>query len=89
VYDLRKQIETRCEVVGAEEFYTHVIMFVCAAILGLGVGIVTGMAWQIIPPLVGWVIGLIGHAIAVFMPQHWFGLEWEERKIQERLEKSD
>jgi 2TM domain len=47
----------------------------------------TGTLWRIAPPLLGWAIGLIGHAIAVFMPQHWFGREWEERKIQERLGK--
>jgi hypothetical protein len=87
MYDLRKQIEAKCQVVGAEEFYTHLIMFVSVAVLGLGIGVVTGTAWQIAPPLLGWAIGLIGHAIAVFMPQHWFGREWEERKIQERLGK--
>jgi hypothetical protein len=87
MYDLRKQIEARCQVVGAEEFYTHLIMFTGVAGLGLGIGVVTGTAWRIAPPLLGWAIGLIGHAIAVFMPQHWFGREWEERKIQERLGK--
>jgi Na+-translocating ferredoxin:NAD+ oxidoreductase RnfD subunit len=64
-----------------------VMMFVCVTVLALGAGITTGTLWPIIPPLLGWAIGLIGHAIAVFMPQHWFGREWEERKIQERLEK--
>jgi 2TM domain len=87
MYDLRKQIEAKCQVVGAEEFYTHLIMFVCVAVLGLGIGAMTGTLWQIAPPLLGWAIGLIGHAIAVFLPQHWFGREWEERKIQERLGK--
>jgi 2TM domain len=87
MYDLRKQIEAKCEVVGAEEFYTHLIMFISVTVLGLGIGAMTGTLWQIAPPLLGWAIGLIGHAIAVFMPQHWFGREWEERKIQERLGK--
>jgi hypothetical protein len=87
MYDLRKQIEAKCEVVGAEEFYTHLIMFVCVAVLGFGIGAMTGTQWQIALPLLGWAIGLIGHAIGVFLPQHWFGREWEERKIQERLEK--
>jgi type III secretory pathway component EscS len=87
MYDLRKQIEARCEVVGAEEFYTHLIMFISVAVIGIVIGAMTETLWQIAPPLLGWAIGLIGHAIAVFMPQHWFGREWEERKIQERLGK--
>ena len=87
MYDLRKQIEAKCRVVGAEEFYTHLIMFISVAVLGLGIGSMTGALRPITPPLLGWAIGLIGHAIAVFRPQHWFGREWEERKIQERLEK--
>jgi hypothetical protein len=87
MYDLRKQIEARCQVVGAEEFYTHLIMFTCVALLGLGVGVITETVGRIVPPLLGWSIGLVGHAIAVFMPQHFFGREWEARKIQERLEK--
>jgi NhaP-type Na+/H+ or K+/H+ antiporter len=87
MYNLRQQIEAKCQVVGAEEFYTHLIMFVCVTVLGLGIGAMTGTLWRIAPPLLGWAIGLIGHAIAVFMPQHWFGREWEERKIQERLGK--
>jgi hypothetical protein len=87
MYDLRKQLKARCQVVGSEEFYTHLIMFVCVAGLSLGIGALTGNLREIAPPLLGWVIGLIGHAVAVFMPQHWFGREWEERKIQERLEK--
>jgi Na+-translocating ferredoxin:NAD+ oxidoreductase RnfD subunit len=88
MYDVRKQIEARCSVVGAEEFYTHLIMFVCVTVLALAAGTMTGTLLPIIPPLLGWAIGLIGHAIAVFMPQHWFGREWEERKIQERLDKT-
>ena len=47
MYDLRKQIEAKCDVVGAEEFYTHLIMFVCVAVLGLGIGAITSTAWQI------------------------------------------
>jgi energy-coupling factor transporter transmembrane protein EcfT len=88
MYDLRKHIEARCRVVGAEEFYTHLIIFACVTVLALGAGTMTRTLWPIIPPLLGWAIGLIGHAIAVFMPQHWFGREWEERKIQERLDKT-
>jgi type III secretory pathway component EscS len=87
MYDLRKQIEAKCEVVGAEEFYTHLIMFISVAVIGIVIGAMTETLWQIASPLLGWAIGLIGHAIAVFMPQHWFGREWEERKIQERLAK--
>jgi 2TM domain len=87
MYDLRKHIEAKCQVVGAEEFYTHLIMFACVTGLAVGTGAITGTLREIAPPLLGWAIGLIGHAIAVFMPQHWFGREWEERKIQERLDK--
>jgi hypothetical protein len=38
-------------------------------------------------PLLGWGIGLAAHAFTVFGSERWFGPEWEERKIQELLDK--
>lgn len=34
-----------------------------------------------------WGIGLVAHAVGVFMPNFIFGGEWEERKIRELMEK--
>lgn len=34
-----------------------------------------------------WGIGLFVHGLSVFLPQMFFGQNWEERKIQELMEK--
>ncbi|WP_333694566.1 2TM domain-containing protein [Flavobacterium sp.] len=38
-------------------------------------------------PMLGWGVGLIGHAIGVFGTDSLFSKNWEERKIKELMEK--
>jgi 2TM domain len=40
--------------------------------------------WAIWPTL-GWGLGLLSHGAGVFLRQSWFGADWQERKINERL----
>lgn len=40
-------------------------------------------------PLLGWGIGLVAHAIAVFGFFGMFGEEWEEKKINELMQKEE
>ncbi len=36
-------------------------------------------------PTIGWGIGLLSHAAGTFVKQGWFGQQWQEEKINQRL----
>ncbi|MCB0465295.1 MAG: 2TM domain-containing protein [Aequorivita sp.] len=48
----------------------------------------TGFPWALFP-VVGWGIGVMGHAVEAFNYNPLFGKNWEERKIRELMEKDD
>lgn len=54
----------------------------------LGINMATKSDWWVQWPLLGWGLGILGHAIGVFMPINYVGRDWEERKIKERLAKN-
>lgn len=68
-------------------FYIHlsVYLFVNAGLFLLNV--FTGGDWWFYWPLLGWGIGLTIHAASVFLWSGSFGSNWEERKIQELMER--
>ena len=39
-------------------------------------------------PLFGWGIGIVMHAVYVFGFGHWFGPDWEEKKITEIMDQT-
>lgn len=47
-----------------------------------------GFPWAIFP-IAGWGMGVVGHAAETFNYNPFFGKDWEQRKIQELMEKED
>ena len=43
--------------------------------------------WQHFTTLIFWGIGLLAHGLTVFLPNFILGKDWEERKIQEIMNK--
>jgi hypothetical protein len=70
-------------------FYIHLLIYACVNVGLIGINIATRSDWWAQWPLLGWGIGIIGHAVGVFMPFQLFSRDWEERKIKEQLAKSE
>jgi 2TM domain len=81
--------DARDYVAALKGFYIHALVFVCVMTLLFAIDALTGPRWWSQWPLLGWGLGLLGHAIAVFSPIRPFSSAWEERKIKERLARTD
>lgn len=67
--------------------YVHVSVY-CVVIAGLFlINFVTGRPWWFFWPAIGWGVGLAFHAFGVYGTDALFGADWEERKLQELLER--
>lgn len=70
-------------------FYNHLVIYSIINILLVGVNYYNNglsFPWFLFP-LLGWGIGIASHAITTFSINPFTGKNWEERKIQEILEK--
>ena len=85
--DREKYLAAKAHVAALKGFYIHLIVFV-AVIVGLGAAdYASGGSWWVQWPLIGWGIGLLGHAYLVFSPNAVSTQNWEERKIKETMAK--
>ena len=80
--------EAKQHVAALKGFYIHAAIFALVLTGLLIINLATGSPWWVQWPLLGWGIGILGHAVAVFTPLQVFGKEWEDRKIKERLDKA-
>ncbi len=80
--------EAKQHVAALKGFYIHLVVFVCVMSGLLVINLATGSDWWVQWPLLGWGIGVIGHAIGVFSPFRHVGKDWEQRKIKEHLAKA-
>lgn len=78
----------RRQVAALKGFYIHLFVFVCVMIGLFAINAVTATAWWAHWPLLGWGVGVVGHAIAIRSPAPRFAKDWEERKIREQLAKT-
>ena len=85
--DDAKLRRARQHVAALKGFYIHVTVFLLVNCGLAGINFATGAPWWFQWPLLGWGIGLLGHAVIVFSPVRIFGREWEERKIKEHMDK--
>ena len=69
-------------------FYIHVAIYllVNAALVVINLVTYSDYLW-FVWSLLGWGVGLVGHAIGIFGFFGMFGKEWEERKIREYIER--
>lgn len=77
----------RRRVAQMKEFYAHLLVYV---VVNAGLLLIDGLSadgtwfhW----PLLGWGVGLAAHWATVFGPQRRFGADWEQRKIQQLLQR--
>lgn len=68
-------------------FYTHFAIYLLFVPFFLFLNLISGgFPWAIFP-ILGWGIGVFGHAAEVFGWNPFFSKQWEERKIKEYLDK--
>ncbi len=85
--DREKYLAAKAHVAALKGFYIHLIVFV-AVIVGLGAAdYAGGGSWWVQWPLIGWGIGILGHAYLVFSPNAVSTQGWEERKIKDMMAK--
>lgn len=74
-------------------FYTHLMIYI---VINTGILIANYSSnghnenfweWQSFSTAFFWGIGLLAHGMSVFMPNMLMGKDWEERKINELMEK--
>jgi hypothetical protein len=84
-----RYLKARQHVAAIKGFYIHLLIYVCVISGLIVINMATKSDWWVQWPMLGWGIGIIGHAIGVFMPFQLFSGDWEERKIKEELAKSE
>lgn len=82
-----KYLAAKAHVAALKGFYIHLTVFV-AVMAGLfAVDYGSGGSWWVQWPLIGWGLGVLGHAYLVFSPSRPAATTWEERKIKETMAK--
>ncbi|MAN58389.1 MAG: histidine kinase [Flavobacteriaceae bacterium] len=68
-------------------FYTHLFIYllIVPLLIWLNVTSNTNFPWALFPVL-GWGLGILGHASEVGAVNFFFGKEWEARKIKEYMD---
>lgn len=70
-------------------FYIHLVIYTIMVPVFIYLNIIsTDFPWALFP-IVGWGVGVIGHAMEVFNYNPILGKNWEERKIRELMDKDD
>lgn len=71
-------------------FYVHATVYVLVNLFIIAGNVQSGQSLtdiNIYWTAILWGIGLLAHGIAVFLPNIYFGHDWEERKIRELMDK--
>jgi hypothetical protein len=67
-------------------FYSHLRIYLIINVLIITEGISN---WHTYSTAIFWGIGLLAHGLSVFGRDLFFGTDWEEKKIQEFMNKND
>jgi hypothetical protein len=89
VTELEEYQKARDRVQEIKGFYAHAAMYLVANLVLVVLNLATlgkndGIIW-FIWPLVGWGVALAVHAISVFGIGRFLGKDWENRQIQQEL----
>ncbi|MCD9854372.1 2TM domain-containing protein [Epilithonimonas sp. JDS] len=88
-----KYLEAKKRVKKLKGFYIHLTIYVLVNLLIVFINIQdlkpgeSYFKWENFITLFFWGIGLLAHAMSVFVPQFVLGKNWEERKIRELMDK--
>jgi len=89
-----KYLEAKKRVKKLKGFYIHLTIYVLVNLLIVFINIQdlkpgeSYFKWENFITLFFWGIGLLAHAMSVFVPQFVLGKNWEERKIRELMDKN-
>lgn len=86
--DEEKLERARQRVSEIKGFYGHLVIFIAVLAVLFAVDVTTGAGWWVQWVFLGWGIGVLAHAFAVFGSTPGFIARWEERKVREYLDKS-
>lgn len=85
--DREKYLAAKAHVGAVKGFYIHLLVFGIVMSGLIAADFLDGGTWWVQWPLIGWGLGIVGHAFLVFFPQAWSTRGWEERKINETIAK--
>ena len=82
--DEQKYQQAKKHVEKLKGFYIHLITYIVVnlGLIFINLFVAGGSIWFIYP-LLGWGIGVIGHAVSIFN----FGKDWEKRQIEKYMNK--
>lgn len=89
-----KYLEAKKRVKKLKGFYTHLAIYLLVNLLIVFINIQdlkpgeSYFKYENFITLFFWGIGLLAHAMSVFVPQFVLGKNWEERKIRELMDKN-
>lgn len=86
-----KYLEAQKRVKRLKGFYIHAAVYVLVNLFLIANNVQRGVDLSSINnywTAIFWGIGLLGHALSVFLPTFIFGKNWEERKIRELMDKN-
>jgi hypothetical protein len=85
--DGEKYSAAKAHVEALKGFYIHATVFAIVMSALVAVDAANGDSWWVQWPLIGWGLGVLGHAYLVFQPRNKSLTSWEERKIRETISK--
>ena len=68
-------------------FYIHLGVFITVMIALFGINYASNGPWWVQWPLIGWGLGVFGHASLVFSSRSTSMKDWQRRKIKEQMAK--
>ena len=82
-----KYLAAKAHVAAIKGFYIHLFVFVVVMTVLIAADVADNVSWWAQWPLIGWGLGILGHAYLVFSPSKNSHSGWEERKIKETMAK--
>jgi len=84
--DRDRLLNAKRQVARLKGFYIHAAVFVLVMLALIALNVFLGQPYWVAWVLLGWGLGLVGHAIGVFGPGFAFAKDWEARKIKQLLD---
>jgi hypothetical protein len=84
--DEERLAQARRRLAALKGFYVHLLVF-AMVLAGLAIiNLATGGPWWVLWVLLGWGIGILAHAVAVFGRSSQMIADWERQKLRQFLE---
>ena len=82
-----KYLAAKAHVSALIGFYIHLGVFVTVMLGLFGINSASNGPWWVQWPLIGWGLGVLGHACLVFSSRSTSMKDWQQRKIKEEMAK--